>query len=324
MPSNETSPLSYWPINKEFLNKNSDQQFTLFIKENSQPYDLFVKFAGPDPSHQEKVRKMLNEGELENTLYIHKDEMQKYFSQASERIKEWEKIDEGNPEALAKKLHGLCQDIMKGFFEFNVSSKVLKLIDPIMEKMQQCMTEANHSILAKTLSKDFSLYTHCVNVGLYCLSFGVYNKIKPEEVHFLGMGGLFCDIGMSTVPADILQKKTVLSKEEDEVVKQHINKGKEILIETGFSDSVVLEIIENHHEEYNGGGYPKGTSGNDIPFNARVCKIMDMYNNFTSPGNSKKALLPIQALTQMTTEYRPQFDPELLKQFILMMGPSLE
>ncbi|QPJ62104.1 MAG: HD domain-containing protein [Candidatus Nitronauta litoralis] len=324
MSPNPASTLSYWPINKEFLNKNSDQQFTLYLKENSQPYDLFVKFAGPDPAHQEKVRKMLNEGELDNSLYIHKDEMQEYFSQASERIKEWEKAEEGNPEALAKKLHGLCLDIMKGFFEFNVSSKVLKLIDPIMEKMQQCLTESNYSILNKTLAKDFSLYTHCVNVGLYCLSFGVYNKIKPEEVHSLGMGGLFCDIGMSTVPVEILQKKTALNKEEEEIVKQHINKGKEILKELDFSDSVVLEIVENHHEEFEGGGYPKGASGNDIPYNARICKIMDMYNDFTSPRESKKALLPIQALTKMTTEYRPQFDPELLKQFILMMGPSLD
>ncbi len=324
MSSNTVSPLSYWPINKEFLNKNSDQQFSLYIKEKNQSFDIYVKFAGPDPVHQGKVRRMLNEGELNSTLYIHKDEMLEYFAQASERIKEWEEMDEGDPDALAKKLHGLCQDIMKGFFEFNVSSKILKLVDPIMEKMQQCITESDNSALMKTLVKDFSLFTHCTNVGLYCLSFGVIYKMNPEDVHALGMGGLFCDIGMSKVPSEILQKKSPLTKEEDEVIKGHIKRGREILTEMGFTDNAVLKIIENHHEEFEGGGYPKGALGKDIPFNARVCKIMDMYDALTSPRPYRKGFAPIEAFTLMTTECRSQFDPDVLKEFILMMGPSLE
>lgn len=324
MSSNAVSPLSYWPINKEFLNKNSDQQFSLYIKEKNQSYDMFVKFAGPDPAHQGKVRRMLNEGELNNTLYIHKDEMQEYFAQASEKIKDWEKSKEGDSDSFAKKLHGFCQDIMKGFFEFNVSSNVLKLVDPIMEKMQQCITGSDNSALVKTLVKDFSLYTHCTNVGLYCLSFGVICKMSPEDVHALGMGGLFCDIGLSKVPPEILQKKSPLTKEEDEIIKGHIKSGKKILTEMNFTDSGVLEIIDNHHEEFHGGGYPKGISGNDIPYNARVCKIMDMYDALTSPRPHRKGFSPIEAFTLMTTECRSQFDPDLLKQFILMMGPSLE
>lgn len=324
MTTNTTSPLSYWPINKEFLNTNSDQQFSLYLKEKNQSYDMFVKFAGPDPVHQGKVRRMLNEGVLDKTLYIHKDEMQEYFAQASEKIKEWESSKEGDLDVIANKLQGLCRDIMKGFFEFNVSSKVLKLVDPIMRKMQQCLTESESFTVVKILVKDFSLYTHCTNVGLYGLSFGVMCKMSPENIHSLGMGGLFCDIGMSKVPPGILDKRGSLTKEEDEIVKGHIKNGKDILAEMNFKDKGALEVIEYHHEEFHGGGYPQGISGNDIPYNARICKIMDMYDALTSPRPYRKGFMPIEAFTLMTTECRSHFDPDLLKQFILMMGPSLE
>ncbi len=316
---------SYWPISNEFLNTSTDQCFDLYIKDKNTNPELFIKFAGRSPSHQKKVRGMLEDNSLKETLYVHKNEMENYFEQATKKLTAWKNNDQISPEEKAKKVYGLSHDIMKGFFEFHASENILTSMESVMETMEECILKSDQGcqVITETLIKDFSLYTHCTNVGLYCLSFGTHIKLDPEEIKVLGLGGVLFDIGMSKVPKNILNKQGPLTPEETNEVKKHTQYGKEILDKIGIKDEKVVQILENHHEEFGGGGYPRGLSGEKIPYLARIVKIMDVYDALTSPRPHRKGMVPIEAFTLMTQEFRSSFDVEILKEFIVLMGPVM-
>ncbi len=316
---------SYWPISNEFLNTSTDQCFDLYIKDKNTSPELFIKFAGRSPNHQNKVRGMLEDNSLKETLYVHKNEMVNYFEQATKKLTAWSNNDQDPPEAKAKKVYGLCHDIMKGFFEFNASENILSSMEQVMTSMEETILKSDQGcqVITQTLIKDFSLYTHCTNVGLYCLSFGNHAKLDPKEIKALGLGGVLCDIGMTKVSKKIISKQGPLTPEENEEVKKHTKYGKEILDSIGLKDEGVIQIMENHHEEFQGGGYPKGLSGDQIPYLARVVKIMDVYDALTSPRPYRKEMVPIEAFTLMTQEFRSSFDLDILREFIVLMGPAM-
>lgn len=132
------------------------------------------------------------------------------------------------------------------------------------------------------------------------------------------------DIGKVGVEKSILLKPGKLTGEEFERVKEHVRIGYRIL-GSGAIDSMAKNIVLYHHEKWAGGGYPEGLAGNDIPLEARIVSIADVYDALVSERVYKPSFSVPEALSIIRNERGNSFDPALTDSFLAGMealGPS--
>ena len=131
------------------------------------------------------------------------------------------------------------------------------------------------------------------------------------------------DVGKIHIPHSILKKNGALTKEEFDTMKEHSVYGPKII---GSSPNLQLasEIALNHHEKFDGSGYPYGIIGESIPISARIVTIADIYDALRSPRVYKPSLSHDRAVEIITigdTRVMPShFDPNVLEQFIKAKG----
>lgn len=129
------------------------------------------------------------------------------------------------------------------------------------------------------------------------------------------------DIGKVGIPDEILLKPGRLTSEEFEIMKKHVDYGVAALqpgvghLPVGGFIDTALEIISAHHERFNGTGYPKGTSGADIPLPGRLMAIIDVYDALVSERVYKTAIDHEVAMEMIQEESGQHFDPEIVEAF---------
>jgi putative two-component system response regulator len=138
------------------------------------------------------------------------------------------------------------------------------------------------------------------------------------------------DIGKVGIPDSILLKPGKLTPQEFEIMKLHVDYGVHALnyqdsgskIAMGFIETA-RQIIQNHHERFNGGGYPRGLKGTDIPLPGRLMAIIDVYDALTSDRVYKKALAHWEALETISGERAMHFDP-IITDVFLTLGDQIQ
>lgn len=297
------------PINIEFLGKGTGEAFDIFIKVDNSGSETYVKFASTEPKHQDKVLRLLEEGEIDQEFYIHEEDLCKYHNFATQSLR----TIVGNPnvpfETKTKKIYEVSQGVMKDFFSYSANPKMLESSGEVMDMMEDCLSSADSGFagISKITSRDYYTYTHSVNVGLYCMTFGTKVGLPKDDVKQLGVGGMLHDVGKSQIDTTLINKNGKLSEEEFEKMKVHSPLGAEMLTETCCYKDIVINMAGQHHEKFAGGGYPQGLSGDEISMHARICKIMDVYDALTTRRSYKKAMNPLQTLTLMTKQMSDDF-----------------
>lgn len=312
------------PVNLKYLKGEMKENFDIFYKANSFGTTKFVKLVSADPQHQDKARKLIEEKEGTEEFFIKKDDMGKYFNQATAQLKDMMADPNISLSEKTKKTYEVSKDIMKNYFEVDASPKILKESKGVVEVMDECLSDADanfHSIFSIT-AKNYFTYTHSVNVGLYCLAYGVKAKMGDNDIRDLGLGGMLADIGKSKIDLNILNKKTNLTAEEIAQVRCHSAYGQEILEDMGCFPTRIIQMAGQHHENYDGSGYPNGLVGEEIAPFARICKLADVYDALTTHRSYKRALTPFDALNVMRKEMKNEFDLKIMGNFIQFMGPE--
>ena len=138
--------------------------------------------------------------------------------------------------------------------------------------------------------------------------------LNPTEVSQIELAGLLHDIGMIGVAEEILNKSQKLTQEEYEKIKMHVHYSVKIL-EDIKQLYEITEIIKYHHEYYNGGGYPYGLKGDEIPLGSRIIAIADAYDSMVSKRAYRNSLTPQEALRVIEQGAGQQFDPDLVEIF---------
>jgi putative nucleotidyltransferase with HDIG domain len=136
---------------------------------------------------------------------------------------------------------------------------------------------------------------------------------SPEEIKALRIAALLHDIGNLALPPAILEKPGRLTAEEFEKVRMHAEMGARIAESIGF-DPEVATVIRNHHERFDGSGYPAGLNGDAIPLAARVLAIVDSYNALTQDRPYRQRVSRREALEILQSG--SGFDAELLARFV--------
>ena len=136
---------------------------------------------------------------------------------------------------------------------------------------------------------------------------------RPETAH----GFLLHDIGKVGIPESILAKAGPLTPDEWDVMRTHPLIGAHIVTPIRLlGDSV--DVVRFHHERFDGGGYPTGLKGTDIPISARIFSIVDAFDAITTDRPYRKAQTPEQALAEIQRCAGTQFDPEIVEAFSLL------
>lgn len=171
--------------------------------------------------------------------------------------------------------------------------------------------------------KIFDDYTffHSTNVTVLSLVLGFALGLNKQTLLDLGMAALFHDIGKVFISKDILNKNGPLTDAEFDEVKNHSLNGYKHLKEVlSLSPKSYVGVLQ-HHEKYNGLGYPHGISGKDISLFGRIIALTDVYDALTSDRPYRKGLLPSEAMEFIMGNGGVQFDHDLVKVFAKKIAP---
>ncbi len=171
---------------------------------------------------------------------------------------------------------------------------------------------------------DFYTYDHSINVSMYCIT--LYRAIKPEatkeEIVLAGLGGMLHDIGKIKITTDIINKPEKLSDEEFNVIKSHPKYGFDLLSENPehldckeVDLNILKRIVYEHHENYNGTGYPNKIAGENIHLLARITAIADFFDAITTKRSYHEVLSTEDALQVMNKTVGKKIDPHLFEAF---------
>jgi putative nucleotidyltransferase with HDIG domain len=167
-------------------------------------------------------------------------------------------------------------------------------------------------------STDRYTYGHCSRVAEYGLKVARALELGEEEQTTLRLGAYLHDLGKVRVPHEILNKPGRLSEEEFEVVKMHPVWGLELLAAVEFPWDI-KPIIRWHHERYDGTGYPDRLKGDEIPLNAQIICIADVYDALTTTRSYRAAMTREEALPIME-ESRHWWREDVYRAFLSSVG----
>ena len=163
---------------------------------------------------------------------------------------------------------------------------------------------------------------HAVRVAGYATRLAEHLGFDEETLFWFRIGALLHDIGKSVVPAEILSKPGALTPRERELVEQHPQAGAHMVANLAWPWDI-RPMIQYHHERWDGGGYPYGLAGADIPIEARILSIADVFDALTSNRSYRPAYTPRQALAIMLADSGGAFDPVLLTTFRTLLAPAV-
>ena len=191
-----------------------------------------------------------------------------------------------------------------------------------VDKMVDSIFRNPDAITSLSRLKSFDDYTfqHSVNVGVLALALGRSLGIVRDELRRLGIGAILHDVGKMKVPEKILNKPGRLTDEEFAVMKTHPLHGAKILMETKDIPGESAAVALNHHERFDGHGYPRGLNGMAIGKFGLIAAIVDVYDAITSDRVYHRGMPSHQALQKIYEWSKTDFYPVYVQRFIQAVG----
>ncbi len=153
---------------------------------------------------------------------------------------------------------------------------------------------------------------HCKDVVGLALDVARKLGLDRERQRSVEFGALLHDIGKIAVPKAIVNKPGKLDPSEWEIIKTHTVEGQRMLDRVGGFMGKVGQIVRSHHERWDGGGYPDGLSGEEIPFEARIISCCDAFNAMTTTRPYREAMPVATATAELVKHSGAQFDPRVV------------
>lgn len=174
--------------------------------------------------------------------------------------------------------------------------------------------------------RDTYTRSHCDRVAVLARELGEACELSCNELELLHLSALLHDIGKIDIPDEILLKSSALNGEEWSVMKTHSEKGEQIVSFAGTEFVKELApIIRHHHESFDGGGYPDGLYGENIPLLSRLLLVVDAYDAMRTWRPYHKVRTHSEVMEILDLENGRKFDPDILLEFagLIDKSPSL-
>jgi len=193
----------------------------------------------------------------------------------------------------------------------------------LREREGQVLFEALKALASAVDAKDRYTARHSRQVTRLAMLLADEIGLSSEERYQLELSAWMHDVGKIGVPDSILTKPSPLTEDEFAIVTLHPVKGGEIVGEI-VELTRVADVIRHHHERMDGSGYPDGLKGEAIPLASRIILISDAFEAMTADRSYRRGLGRDIALRELRDHSGTQFDPELVKVFIHMVGQAPE
>jgi putative two-component system response regulator len=182
--------------------------------------------------------------------------------------------------------------------------------------LQNAYKETVAALASALESKDTGTRAHSQRVQRYALELA--RAVSPELIDdpSAEYGFLLHDVGKIGIPDRILQKPGPLNDGERRLMRTHTLLGEQMLGGVAFLGGEGLQIVRSHHERWDGGGYPDGLSGTDIPLSARIFAVADALDAMTSDRPYRPALSWSVAGKEVVAQSGAQFDPGVVRAFV--------
>ncbi|WP_125154723.1 HD-GYP domain-containing protein [Clostridium rectalis] len=162
---------------------------------------------------------------------------------------------------------------------------------------------------------DNYTYMHSLDTCIMTSFLGLSSEFNKKELKELGVGAILHDIGKTMIPNRILNKQGKLTEEEFNEIKKHTIYGGQILRKNPSIPNSIIDIVEQHHERFDGLGYPYGLKGNSISKFAKVVCICDVYDAVSNDRCYRKKFNPNDAYELILAGSGTNFDQKLVKKF---------
>jgi putative nucleotidyltransferase with HDIG domain len=187
-------------------------------------------------------------------------------------------------------------------------------IERRLDRLEETYLEAARRWAETVDAKDPFMDGHSERVADYACRLARAAGISGRELTWLRMGALLHDVGMIDVPDEILARPGRLSASERTMIRSHAEYGDRLVRELEFPWEIA-PMVRAHHEHWDGGGYPDGLRGEQIPLIARIVAVAEVYDALTTARSYRPARDPSDALEVMEKEEGRKFDPRLASLF---------
>lgn len=195
-------------------------------------------------------------------------------------------------------------------------------LEPVIEKMIDSITRNPDALVPLARLKQSGSYAseHAIATSALIIALGKQAETSLAELERLALGTLLKDIGEAAIDAKLIGKRGMLSRTEYSVVQSHVEEGLAVLEATSRLSETSVAVVLEHHERYNGSGYPYRMAGEEISAAGRMAAVADAYDAMTSDRPYRPALSPAVALRQLYDQGGTQFDPAMVAAFIRTVG----
>jgi len=204
-------------------------------------------------------------------------------------------------------------ELYKTQLQVLVSDRTRELLETQL-KLEKSYLNTIHAMVNAMEVNDVYTRGHSERVTALALALGRVLKLSMNELSELRIGALLHDLGKIGVISNVLNKTQSLSEDEYLIIKQHPQTGAKIIEPIGFPESVI-RIIREHHEWYNGEGYPIGLQRDEIHLFARIVSVADSFDAMTSKRKYRENLSYSDAVKELHDNTESQFDPQIVQAF---------
>jgi HD-GYP domain-containing protein (c-di-GMP phosphodiesterase class II) len=208
------------------------------------------------------------------------------------------------------------------------------IIYPIIARLVYRLHRSAHRLLDSNLDsiaalgsaiakKDSDTDIHNYRVTIYAARLGEAAGLDRRKMCALMKGAFLHDVGKIGIPDAILLKPGRLDDEEFAEMKRHVEYGLEIVRHSSWLADAA-DVVGSHHEKFDGSGYTRGLRGEDIPINARIFAIVDVFDALTSRRPYKEAMSYEEAMKIIELGRSDHFDPRLLDLFATLSRPLFD
>jgi len=230
-------------------------------------------------------------------------------------------------DVISEKLRSTARKVIKEVFIHAPTEKFVeedsKLVNTLINDIVDDIIKNKQLMVNLVDLKFFDDYTfyHSVNVAVLSIIMGISLNFLRDRLYDLGISALLHDIGKVFIKKNILDKPGPITHEEFYEIKRHTVLGYTYLKDKfKLEEKLCLGALQ-HHEKYDGTGYPHGLKGNSISIFGRIIAIADVFDALTSERPYRKSLLPSEAIEFIMSNGGASFDLYLVRVFLRKIAP---
>ena len=224
----------------------------------------------------------------------------------------------------ARTLHREANEIVRNLLaDVRLGRQIeIEKVEPLVARIVDSIFTSADALLPLARLKQHDSYTfqHSVSVCALMTAFARTLGLPRDTIREIAIGALLHDVGKARIPDEILNKPGKLTEAEFERMKSHVVQSKLILMATPGISPIALEVAAQHHERFDGSGYPNRLAGEAISLYGRMAAIVDVYDAITSERVYHKGMPPTEALRKLLEWSSNHFEPRLVQAFIRSVG----